>query len=306
MEEEAAPLPEPSLFSSDDGEENSEPSSSEDGELRRQEEDERSGRRGQRRSMCWSGCGRPNITCICPFLPSSPIPTSTHLIILHHPHELRANKLATLPALCRSLIRCHPVSGRRIRPGSSPLLDCLSTSPSSPVLFLFPTFDSSKPALDLERWAADTPPDSRAEPILIVFDATWKHAKEMATASIPFLSRFAMQVQIGGGCDTRSEGPSTFESGLVLRKEPWKGCLSTIEAVARALRVLEPEGKGVEIEGMLLAILRAMVAFQACHLKIVNPRPRLKKKVAVKEGFHEDVYLHFHQAVRSESLERNL
>lgn len=277
MEEEAAPLPEPSLFSSDGGEEHSEPCSSEDGDSRRQEDEDLRlrRRRRRRRAVCWSGCGRPNVTCICPFLPPSPIPTSTHLIILHHPHELRTNKLATLPALSRSLIRCHPVLGRRLRPGSSPLLDCLSTSP---VLFLFPTFDSSSPAVDLESWAADTPFDSRAEPILIVFDATWAHAKEMVAASIPFLSRFAMQVQIGGGCDTRSEGPSTFESDLVLRKEPWKGCLSTIEAVAKALRVLEPEGKGVDIEEWLLSILRAMVAFQACHLKMVEPRPKLKKK----------------------------
>lgn len=218
---------------------------------------------------------RPNSTCICPFLPPSPIPTSTHLIILHHPHSLRANKLSTLPALSRSLINFHPILGRRLLPSSSPLLDPL---PSSPILFLFPSFDSSAPALNIESWAADTPPALRSEPVLVVFDATWRHAKEMVAASMPFLSRFSIQVQIGDGCDTGSEGPSTFESGFVLRKEPWKGCLSTIEAVARALRVLEPEGKGVEIERRLLCVLKAMVAFQACHMKMVKPRNRLKKK----------------------------
>ncbi|XP_020598660.1 DTW domain-containing protein 2 [Phalaenopsis equestris] len=280
MEEEFATLPQSLFFSSDEGEENSIRSNSKGYDFTRQEEQPHRRTRQQRRAICWSGCRRPDVTCICPFLPPSPIHTSTTLIILHHPHELRTNKLATLPALSRSLIRCHSILGRRLHPGSSPLLDRHSSSPSSssPVLFLFPTFDSSTPGFDIERWAADTPPDARAEPILIVFDATWRYAKEMVVASIPFLSRFSIQVQVGDGCDTRSEGPSTYESGLVLRKEPWKGCLSTMEAVARVLRVLEPEGNGVEIEERLLTILRAMVAFQACHLKTVMPRQKLKKK----------------------------
>ncbi|KAG0475752.1 hypothetical protein HPP92_015438 [Vanilla planifolia] len=266
MEEEEA-LPNMWFLSSDD--DNDEGDKEEDRQSRR-----------QRRSKCWEGCGRPVATCICPLLPPSPIPTSTHVVVLHHPQELRTNKIATLPALCRCLERCSLLCGRRLHPGASPLLDSLSAfpSPSSPVLFLFPTIGPSESAIDLKRWVSHTPYASRAEPVLIVFDATWRYAREMVAASLPYLERFALQVQIGDGCDAGIQGASTFESDVVLRKEPWKGCLSTIEAVARALRVLEPEERGPEIEERLLAVLRAMVAFQAVHLTPVKPRTKLKKK----------------------------
>ncbi|KAI4991876.1 hypothetical protein ZWY2020_040262 [Hordeum vulgare] len=58
-----------------------------------------------------------------------------------------------------------------------------------------------------------------------------------------------------------------FESELVVKKEPHKGCLSTMEAVARALRLLEPEGSGAQIEEPMIRVLRAMVAFQSDHLQ---------------------------------------
>ncbi|PKA65829.1 hypothetical protein AXF42_Ash017354 [Apostasia shenzhenica] len=269
---------EPALPDEDDGEFNS--SASHGCGFRCSDDDQNDRRSQRRREICWQGCGRPAAICICPFLPPSPIPTSTRLVVLHHPHELRGNKLATLPALSRSLLLFESVRGRRLRHGCSPLLDSLSLSPSpsSPVLFLFPSLCSSRSAQDLARWAADTPLAARSEPVLVVFDATWSHAREMVAASLPFLSRFALQVEIGGGCDLGLEGASTFESDLVLRKEPWSGCVSTIEAVARALRVLEPDNRGAAIEEMLLAVLRAMVAFQARHLKPTRPRLRMRKK----------------------------
>ncbi|XP_073010073.1 tRNA-uridine aminocarboxypropyltransferase A [Typha latifolia] len=237
-----------------------------------------------RRAICYNGCGRPSSVCVCPHLPSSPLPTATTIIILHHPHELRRNRLATLPLLSRSLLRLHLISGRCLRPDCSPLLDSLSSlspSSSSPVLFLFP----SPAATDLSVWAKSTLPSLRSSPVLILFDGTWRQAKEMAVASLPFLSRFATWVSLG--CDVAVEGESTFESDLILKKEPFKGCLSTMEAVARALRVLEPEGRGSEAEEWLITILRAMVRFQASHLKPMNPRPRMKKKKEMKEKSEE-------------------
>ncbi|XP_049935624.1 uncharacterized protein LOC126410387 isoform X3 [Nymphaea colorata] len=113
------------------------------------------------------------------------------------------------------------------------------------------------------------------EPLyLIVFDATWKHAKEMVRGSLPFLSKFSHQVSLP--VDARLEGSSIYDSDLILRKEPFSGCVSTMEAVARSLRLLEVDGD--EIEQKLLSVLRAMVAFQACNLKPMKPRPRLVKK----------------------------
>lgn len=230
-----------------------------------------------RRRTCDAGCGRPASVCVCAHLPVSPIPTAATVVVLHHPHELRRNRLATLPLLSRSLLRLVPVPGRRLRPGSSPLLD----SRPSPTLFLFP----GPRAIDLARWAAATPPRDRASPVLVVFDGTWAQAREMAAASLPFLEGFATWVTLGGGFDegTGEEGASAWDSELVLKKEPHKGCVSTAEAVARALRVLEPEGQGAKVEAALLKALRAMAGFQASYMKPMKPRPRLTKKTKEKE-----------------------
>ncbi|GKC78143.1 DTW domain-containing protein 2 [Tanacetum coccineum] len=110
--------------------------------------------------------------------------------------------------------------------------------------------------------------------VLIAFDGTWKHAKEMVSASFPFLSKFATQVCLT--YDVNVDGGNIFSNQLTLRKEPFDGCMSTMEAVARCLRVLEPNG--VEIESRLVEVLRMMVKFQASFTKPINPRPKLLKK----------------------------
>ncbi|KAJ8622705.1 hypothetical protein MRB53_031234 [Persea americana] len=238
-----------------------------------QQKDEK--KKKQQREICSSGCERPKSVCLCPYLPPSPLPTATQILILLHPHELR-HKLSTAPLLPKCLLNSHTLLGRRLRPGSSPLLDSLLLSPPHlrpPALFLFPG-TSSHPSVDLHHWAAshyDHPPHNL---VLIVFDGTWNHAREMVSASLPFLSEFATRVSLG--FDERVEGASVFDSELVLRKEPFLGCVSTIEAVARALRVLERDG--VEIEERLISVLRAMARFQAANLKPLKPRVKLGKK----------------------------
>lgn len=109
--------------------------------------------------------------------------------------------------------------------------------------------------------------------VLIVFDGTWKHAKEMVLSSLPFLSKFAVQVCLD--FDAAVGGGTIFDSELILRKEPFGGCMSTMEAVARSLRVLEPNG--IDIESRIIEVLRAMVSFQAVFLKPLRPRTKLVK-----------------------------
>lgn len=82
--------------------------------------------------------------------------------------------------------------------------------------------------------------------------------------------------------DESACGGSIYDSELVLRKEPFGGCVSTLEAVARALGALEPNG--VEIEAQLIGVLRDMVGLQAGYLnKPINPRPKLLKKGKEKQ-----------------------
>ncbi|PIA53702.1 hypothetical protein AQUCO_00900350v1 [Aquilegia coerulea] len=234
------------------------------------------------REICSNGCDRPANVCLCGVLPTQSILTSTKLVILQHPYELR-QKLATVPILTKCLINCQTIIGRRLRYGSSTLLDSLhnasindSTLPHH-AIFLFPEktyafffsviFNFHVLRIDINNL------------VLIVFDGTWNHAKEMVNASLPFLSKFASQVCLN--YDVEVDGESIYDSELVLRKEPFGGCMSTIEAVARSLRLLE-EPNGMDIENVLISVLRTMVKFQACHLKPVKPRPKLSKKQLIK------------------------
>jgi DTW domain-containing protein YfiP len=112
------------------------------------------------------------------------------------------------------------------------------------------------------------------EMTLVVVDGTWEHAQEMVKASLPFLSNFVTQVCLP--FDVRSEGYGVGESDLITRKEPFGGCVSTMEAVARALAILEPDGHIVASK--LIDVLRKMVALQASHCSSPKVRPKLKKK----------------------------
>ena len=102
-------------------------------------------------------------------------------------------------------------------------------------------------------------------------------------ASEEYLSRFASRVCLEG-YDESVGGRSIYDSDseLILRKEPCGGCVSTMEAVARALRVIEPNG--LYIEAQLLRVLRDMVRLQARYLttKPIKPRPKLEKKKAMQ------------------------
>ncbi|KAM3255851.1 hypothetical protein ACQJBY_048807 [Aegilops geniculata] len=207
-----------------------------------------------------------------------PVPRSTHpppssSSTTHTPST--ATRFSTLPLLARCLANLHLLPGRRLRPSSTPLIPPPSPNP---VLLLFP----SPAASDLASWCRSTPPSARSNPILLILDGTWKQAKEMHAASRPFLSSFAIPVSLP--VDSGVDGDSMFESELVVKKEPHKGCVSTMEAVARALRLLEPEGSGAEIEETMVRVLRAMVAFQSEHLQhcAMKPRVKLRKKKDIK------------------------
>ncbi|VVA30360.1 PREDICTED: DTW [Prunus dulcis] len=223
------------------------------------------------RPIC-SNCTRPGPVCLCHSLPAQPIKTQTQIIILHHPHEAN-HKLSTTPILTKCLSNSTAIVARKLKPGLSPLLD-----QSPPAIYLFPPTKAS-PAVSLSDLPS-SPVPTYSPLVLIAFDATWKHAREMVKASEGFLSTFASRVCLD--VDESASGGSIYDSELVLRKEPFGGCVSTMEAVARALGVIEPNG--VEIEARLIRVLRDMVASQARYLKTpAKPRPKLLKKGKEKQ-----------------------
>lgn len=125
---------------------------------------------------------------------------------------------------------------------------------------------TSHPRLSSQIAAEDLGPHI----LLLVVDATWQHAREMIKASAPFLEKFAVPVCLP--FDVKQEGSCMGNSDLILRKEPFEGCVSTMEAVASCLRVLEPNG--IEIEQKLLCVLRKMVEFQASRISAPKFRAR--------------------------------
>lgn len=105
-------------------------------------------------------------------------------------------------------------------------------APSSRALVLHP---------DARRTIAKS--DASPDTVLIVPDGTWSQSRRMM-ARDPALIQ-AERVRL-------PEGPDSI---YLLRKAPHEGHLCTLEAVARALAVLE----GPEVEARLMALLRAMV-----------------------------------------------
>ncbi|KAJ9184796.1 hypothetical protein P3X46_004484 [Hevea brasiliensis] len=223
----------------------------------------------RRRSSC-SNCNRPLPVCLCHVIPTSPIPTATQIIIIQHPHESR-HKLNTTPVLTKSLLNATSLISRRLTPNLHPLLT--DNHPSPATFYLFPPTHSS-PAItlsDLKKSVNEFRNTNNVPVVLIVFDATWKHAKEMVSASEGYLSKFSTRVCLDG-FDEGREGGSIYDSELVLRKEPCGGCVSTLEAVARWLGAMEENGP--EIEERLIVVLREMVRLQAQFLKPMKPRPK--------------------------------
>ncbi|XP_071740886.1 tRNA-uridine aminocarboxypropyltransferase A [Rutidosis leptorrhynchoides] len=228
-----------------------------------------------RRTIC-NVCERPATVCLCDFIPTEPLSTTTQIVILQHPHEQR-HRLATVPVLNKCLRNCETLIGRRLRHGDSDLLDYLhdqeNPNESIHAAFLFPATDLN-PSTEINQWKSSFGDDDTNRYVLIAFDGTWKHAKEMLYASFQFVSKFATQVCLT--YDVNVDGGTIFNSDLILRKEPFGGCMSTMEAVARCLRVLEPNG--IEIESRLVQVLKKMVSLQASFMKPTNHRPKLLKK----------------------------
>ncbi|OMO71338.1 hypothetical protein CCACVL1_18277 [Corchorus capsularis] len=225
----------------------------------------------RRRQLCIH-CDRPLPVCLCHVLPSTPLPNRTKILIIRHPHESR-HKLNTTPLLSKALLNATTISSRRLLRHHLP-------DPSPPAIYLFPPSPSS-PAVTLSQLKSTNLLNYQTTPLLlIVFDATWKHAKEMVRASEGVLKGFAVRVCLDG-VDESVEGGSIYDSELVLRKEPFGGCVSTLEAVARCLGIIEPNGD--EVQGVLIGVLREMVRLQAGFLKPVNPRIKMLKKSNHKE-----------------------
>jgi len=168
--------------------------------------------------------------CICAFVPT--LPTRTRLMLLIHISEVfKTTNSGQLAAMClpNSEIVRHGVTPER-KAMSAPITWSSDVQP----LLLFPHED----AVPLANWK------DHARPVtLVVPDGTWRQAYKMrkriaAIADIPCVS-----IPQGAATEYR------------LRAENLPGGLSTMEAIARAMGVLE----GADVEQALMRVFRVMV-----------------------------------------------
>ena len=181
--------------------------------------------------------------CICAELPT--LPTRTRVVVLLH--QLEARKTTNTGRLAH---RCLPNSELHLRghlseQGARETLDDDTRrvppwlSAAARPLLLFPDAD----AQTLDDSFAERASEPGQEVTLIVPDGTWSQASRarkrlMGLDAIPCVT-------------VRPEGPSSYR----LRQAPRAGQLSTLEAIAHALGVLEGEA----VKRALLSIHRLAV-----------------------------------------------
>jgi DTW domain-containing protein YfiP len=165
--------------------------------------------------------------CLCALVPR--LETRTRVVLLVHQLELRKPTNTG-----RLAARCLAGSTVVVRGGGEPADPSAAWADAVTPLVLFPDAEAEP----LERWR------DHAHPLtLIVPDGTWRQAARArrriaGLANIPCASL-----------------PPSAPSLYRLRRASRPGWLSTLEAIARALGILE----GPEVEAALLHILRVMV-----------------------------------------------
>jgi DTW domain-containing protein YfiP len=189
-------------------------------------------RRNNAASRC-ERCRMHSSLCVCPLVPV--LETRTRVVLVIHRAEDRkptnTGRLALLAMKNSEMV----VRGR-----AEERTDTIALSRGTRPLFLFPHDD----AVPL-RTVANVPGDDR--PVtLIVPDGNWRQASKVRNRVAGMRDVPCVSLPVGA--------PSTYR----LRSEAHAFGLATIEAIARALRVLEgPDGP--DVQEALLHVFRAMV-----------------------------------------------
>lgn len=179
-------------------------------------------------------CQMSGALCLCPLIPR--LQTRTRVVVLMHYLEAKTStntaRLAHL-MLPTSEIRLRGLAGR-------PMDDCGIVTEDRQPLLLYPSPDSRELA---PEWVA-----SLDKPVtLIVPDGSWRQCQKVGNREpvLRQVPRFRL----------RPGPPSEYR----LRIEPHAHSVSTLEAIARALDVLEGPVRGPEIRASMERVFRIMV-----------------------------------------------
>ena len=177
------------------------------------------------RAYCYK-CNRAQSTCICEYI--TPINNRVRVIVLQHPEETRQAKgTAIIAALSLSNVELWVGEDFTHHQALNDLLLC---SPQSSFLVYPEASNMTLP--QLSEYYANGQSDQDVN--LIFIDATWRKAKKifLSSANLSALPR----VTLG------NDKQSTYR----IRKVPASGYLSTIEAIAYSLMVLEQDEAGYQ------------------------------------------------------------
>lgn len=200
------------------------------------------------RDRCYD-CFRPTEHCLCRWI--EPVDNRTGILVLQHPKE-RGHAFNTVRLARLALKRSEVIAG--YVPDLARDAELPSRLDGAGLLY---------PGPGSRDMSALTPAERPER--LVVLDGTWWHARTMLR-DVPALGRLPRFALPGG-----------LTSGFRIRKQPAQGCLSTLEAVAAALRLLEPDTPGLD------GLLRPFEEMQRMHLGAttsstprtrVRPRPR--------------------------------
>ena len=214
-------------------------------------EDELKGRR-----HC-QDCYRPCEVCWCHYLPSPPITCNTKVIVLQHPRESRrAIRTCRMLELGLSPGSCLVFEGTSFSCENSLVSSLINQSNT---FLLYP----GKGAICLDNLChMKDRQESSSAITLVLLDGTWREAKSILRNS-PLLQTLP-KVTLKAG------EPSEY----VVRSQPALGGLSTLEAAARAIEVLEQQQGLLD---SLLAPLRALCNTQIHHGEVQH-QPSLFKE----------------------------
>lgn len=194
--------------------------------------------------MC-AGCARPRSVCLCATIAVKS--TRTRVVILQHPRE------SDVPINTARLVELQLENAERhvaVRLDEAPALRARLSDAQAPAILLYP----GEGARDL----AEQPPTGPVT--LVVLDGTWWQARKLfrQNPELGRLPRYSLS----------PSAPSRYR----IRREPALHCISTIEAIAEALSLLEPGGFERE---SLLGPFDAMVEQQLAYARERGSRRHL-------------------------------
>lgn len=163
------------------------------------------------RPIC-TQCKRPQSHCLCAYIPS--INNQTNILILQHPHEYK-----------------HPLNTARLAKLGLQKANLLIGEQFPELLHWVESYDHVFllfPATKNDQIHPLVPTNNKENCLIIVPDGTWRNVRKIMSLN-PLL-----QTMI------RISLPEGHQSEYKVRKAREKAAVSTIEAIARTLAVLEP------------------------------------------------------------------